>query len=143
MVVTEANTELIDRVWEEAIEKGEMDVVDEAVTSGYVLHTPGAPEPIHGADGLKQYKRTLRAAFPDLSVTIEDRVIGEEAVVDRYTLRGTLEGEFKGVPPTGVEVEISGIIIHYLEDGEVAEDVVEFDVLGLMQQLGAVEAPGE
>jgi predicted ester cyclase len=138
MAITEEHTELIDRVWEEAIEKGEMAVVDEPLASDYVLHTPASPEPIRGPEGLKQYKRTLREAFPDMSVTIEDRVVGEDSVVDRYRMRGTHEGEFNGVAPTGTEVEFTGII-HYLEDGK----VVEFDLFGLMHQLGVVESPGE
>ena len=139
---TEVNTELIDRIWEEAVENGEMAVVDEAAASDYVLHTPGAPEAIRGPEGLKQYKRTLRAAFPDLSVTIEDRIIGEDAVVDRYTLRGTHEGDFQGIPPTGREIELTGINIHYMEDGTLVENVAEFDVYGLVQQLGVVDPPG-
>jgi steroid delta-isomerase-like uncharacterized protein len=140
---TEPNTELIDRIWDEVVERGEMDVVDETVTNEYVLHTPGAPEPIQGPEGLKQYKRTLRAGFPDLSVSIEDRVVGEEAVVDRYRMQGTHDGEFMGIPPTGVEVEFTGIIIHYLEDDTIVKNVAEFNVLDLMQQLGVVEPPGE
>lgn len=139
----EANTELIDRVWDEAVENGEMAVIEEAVTNDYVLHTSGASEPIQGPDGLKQYKRALRAAFPDLSVTIEDRIVGEEAVVDHYRMRGTHEGDFQGIAPTGTEVEFTGIIIHYLEDGKIVENVAEFNVLALMEQLGVVEPPGE
>lgn len=140
---TEANTEPIDRIWDEVVENGEMAVVDEVTSDDYVLHTPGAPQPIRGPEGLKQYKRVLRAAFPDLSVTIEDRIVGEDAVVDRYTLRGTHEGEFEGVPPTGNEIELRGINIHYLEDGRLVENVAEFDDLDLMHQLGVVELPGD
>lgn len=143
MALTEANTDLIDRVWEEAIENGEMAVVDEALASDYVLHTPAAPEPIHGTEGFKQYKAGLREAFPDISVTIEDRIVGDQAIVDRYTMRGTHDGEFNGVPPTGTEVEFTGIIVHYLEDGEVVENVTEFDVRGLMEQLGTGESATE
>lgn len=139
----EANTELIDRVWEEAVENGEMAVVEEAVTNDYVLYTSGASDPIHGSDGLKQYKRSLRAAFPDLSVTIEDRIVGEETVVDRYRMRGTHEGDFQGIAPTGSEIDFTGIIIHYLEDDKIIKNVAEFNVLDLMDQLGVVEPPGE
>lgn len=143
MTITKANTKLIDRVWEEAIENGEMAVVEEALASDYVLHTPAAPEPIRGREGFVQYKRTLREAFPDISVTIEDRVVGEDSVVDRYRMAGTHEGEFNGVSPTGVEVEFTGLIVHYLADGEIVENVAEFDVLDIMQQLDVVEPPGE
>lgn len=143
MAITEANTELIDRVWEEAIENGEMAVVEDALASDYVLHTPAAAEPIRGPDGFEQYKNALRAGFPDLSVTIEDRIVDGETVVDRYRMRGTHEGEFQGVPPTGTEVEFTGLIVHYLDDGEVVENVAEFDVLGLLAQLGVVARPGE
>lgn len=143
MAITEPNTELIDRVWEEAIEDGEMAVIDDVMASDYVLHTPASAEPIRGPDGFKQYKRGLREAFPDMTVTIEDRIIGEEAVVDRYAMRGTHEGEFKGIAPTGAEVEFTGLIVHYVEDGKVVENVAEFDVLGLMDQLGVVERPDQ
>lgn len=101
------------------------------------------PEPIRGPDGFKQYKRTLREAFPDISVVVEDRVVGEDAVVDRYRMSGTHEGEFNGIAPTGTEVEFTGIIVHYVEDGKVAENVVEFDRFDIMQQLGVVEPPEE
>lgn len=136
-------TTLVDRVWEEAVENGDMGVIDDAVADDYVCHTPGAPEGIRGPDGFKQYVRTLREAFPDLSVTIDDRLVTEDAIVDRYTLRGTHDGDFRGIPPTGTEIEFTGIVIHYVDDGKVRKDVSEFDVLDVMQQLGVVESPGE
>lgn len=87
----------------------------------------------------------LRTAFPDLSVTIEDRIVGDGdgAVVERYTLHGTHDGEFMEIPATGNEVELSGTVIHYVTDGRVVESVSEFDGLDLMQQLGVVEVPRE
>lgn len=91
-------TTLVDRVWDEAVENGDVDVIDEVVTDDYVGHTPGSPEGIRGPEGFKQYVRTLREAFPDLSVTVDDRLIAEDAIVDRYTLQGTHEGDFQGSP---------------------------------------------
>lgn len=143
MATTEIDTELFDRVWNEAFERGNLDVVDGAVTRDYAAYTPGSVEPIRGADGFKEYLRTLRGAFPDLSVAIEDRIIGEDAVVERYRLEGTHRGEFMGIPATGNEVALTGTVIHYVEDGKVTKDVSEFDALDLMQQLGVVDAPGE
>lgn len=143
MATQNAPTTLIDRVWDEAIESGDVDVIDDALSDDYVGHTPGAPGGIRGPDGFKQYVRTLREAFPDLAVTIDDRLVTEDAIVERYVMRGTHEGDFKGIPPTGTEIEFTGIVIHYVENGEVRKDVSEFDVLDVMQQLGAVEPPGE
>lgn len=143
MATQNAPTTLIDRVWDEAIESGDVDVIDDALSDDYVGHTPGAPGGIRGPDGFKQYVRTLREAFPDLAVTIDDRLVTEDAIVERYVMRGTHEGDFKGIPPTGTEIEFIGIVIHYVENGEVRKDVSEFDVLDVMQQLGAVEPPGE
>lgn len=143
MATQNAPTTLVDRVWDEAVEDGDVDVIDDALSDDYVGHTPGAPEGIRGPDGFKQYVRTLREAFPDLAVTIDDRLVTEEAIVDRYTMRGTHEGTFKGISPTGTEIEFTGIVIHYVENGEVRKDVSEFDVLDVMHQLGVVEPPGE
>lgn len=130
-------TTLVDRVWDEAVESGELDVIDDALTDDYVGHTPGEPEGIRGPGEFKQYVRALREAFPDLAVTIDDRFVTEDAIVDRYTLRGTHDGDFRGVSPTGTEIEFTGIVIHYVENGKIRKDVAEFDVLDVMQQLDA------
>lgn len=143
MATQEAPTTLVDRVWDEAVENGDVDVIDEALTDGYVGHTPGTPEGIRGPDGFKQFVRALREAFPDLEVTIDDRIVTDDAIVDRYTLRGTHEGKFRGIAPTGTEIEFTGIVVHYVDNGKVRKDVAEFDVLDVVQQLGAVEPPGK
>lgn len=143
MATNEVDAELFDRVWEEAFENGELEVIDEVVDSEYVLHTPGNPEPIRGSEEFKEYVSGYNEAFPDLSVTIEDRIIAEEAVVERFRMQGTHEGDLRGIPPTGNEIDVTGIIIHYMEDGTAVEDYSEFDGLDLMQQLGVVEPPGE
>lgn len=143
MATETAPTTLVDRVWNEAVENGDVDVIDDALTDDYVGHTPGTPGGIRGPDGFKQYVRTLRAAFPDLTVTIDDRLVTEEEIIDRYTIRGTHEGDFQGISPTGTEIEFTGIVIHYVDNGQVRKDVSEFDVLDVMHQLGVVESPGE
>lgn len=117
-------------------------MIDDALTDDYVGHTPGVPRGIRGPDGFKQYVRTLREAFPDLAVTIDDRLVTENAIVERYTMRGTHEGTFKGISSTGTQIEFTGIVIHFVENGKVRKDISEFDVLDVMQQLGVVEPPG-
>lgn len=143
MATQNTPTTLVDRVWDEAVGGGDTDVIEAALTDDYVGHTPGVPGGIRGPDGFEQYVRTLREAFPDITVSIDDRLATDDAIVDRYTMRGTHEGPFKGIPPTGTEIEFTGIVIHYVENGKVRKDISEFDVLDVMQQLGAVEPPGQ
>lgn len=142
MTTTTTQTELVDRVWEEAFENGELAVIDEAVASDYICHTPSDPAGVRGPEEFKAFVRTSREAFPDLSVTVDDRIVGDDVVVDRYTMRGTHEGDFMGIVPTGNVFETTGIVIHYIEDGKIVKDLAEFDNLDTMAQLGVVEPPG-
>ena len=84
----------------------------------------------------------LRNAFPNLSCTIEEQVAEGEKVVSRWTVRGTHQGEFFGVAPTGNRVEFTGIQIdRFDESGKIVEERAEFDLLGAMRQVGAVPEP--
>ena len=85
----------------------------------------------------------MRSGFPDFQVTIEDLFAAEgEKVVLRFTFRGTHQGEFLGVAPTGKRVTMAGIDIFRIADGKIVELWGQEDVLGMMQQLGAIPEPG-
>lgn len=86
----------------------------------------------------------FHSAFPDFRVTLEDQIAEGKKVVNRWTVRGTHRGEFQGVAPTGKEVEFTGIPISTInEEGKLQESWENYDALGLMQQLGAIPAPGD
>lgn len=139
MAISKTSETLIDQMWDEAWNEADLSVVDEVVASKYVLHAPSAPQGVRGREELKQLLRMYHEAFPDLEVSVDERIVGEAAIMDRYTVRGTHEGEFMGISPTGIETEHTGIVIHFLEDGKVVKDVVEFDALDIMQQLVVVK----
>ncbi len=80
----------------------------------------------------------LRAAFPDLWVSVEDVVAAGDRVVHRFTLVGTQTGPFLGLPPTGRPVRATGIALDRVADGKLAERWVVLDAIGLLRQLGAV-----
>jgi predicted ester cyclase len=61
--------------------------------------------------------------------------------VIRVAGRGTHEGEFQGIPPTGRQVAATGVGIGRIQDGRIAEAWAAYDALGVMQQLGAIPAP--
>jgi predicted ester cyclase len=81
----------------------------------------------------------FRNAFPDLTCTVEDQVTEGDKVVSRWMVRGTHQREFFGIAGTGHQLEFTGIQIdRFDESGRIVEERVEFDLLGAMQQMGAV-----
>jgi predicted ester cyclase len=82
-------------------------------------------------------------AFPDLHLTIEDLIAEGDKVVDRQTARGTHQGTFMGIPPTGKQITVTAMNISRIVGGKIVEHWVELDTLGMLQQLGVVPMPGQ
>lgn len=99
---------------------------------------PGSPP---GRAGNERTMRALFSAFPDWTVLVEDVVAEGDKVAVRTVQRGTHEGEFFGVAPTGRPVEFSAIAVYRLEGGLIAEEWIETDRLGLLAQLGVLSLP--
>lgn len=138
----EANKAVIGRFFEDIFNQGHLDVADEIVAANYVNHNP-APGETPGVAGLKQFVTTLRTAFPNLHFTIDDLIAEADKVTTRWTVTGTHQEEFAGIPATGKPVTVTAINIHRIVDGKVQEGWLNWDALGMMQQLGVIPAPGQ
>ena len=138
----EENKALVRRYAEELLNQKNLDLFDEIFAPDFVLY--GAdPDQVSGVEDLKQFFVMLRSGFPDFQVTIEDLFAAEEdKVVLRFTFRGTHQGEFMGIGPTGNRVTMPGIDIFRIADGKIVELWNQEDVLGMMQQLGAIPELG-
>jgi steroid delta-isomerase-like uncharacterized protein len=136
------NKALARRSWEIVTETN-LDTLEEALKEVYadtiVMHEPD--EDVRGIEGLTQFVSTIRSAFPDLRVTLEDAIAEGEKVVSRWTAQGTHQGELMGIAPTGNRVTLTGITIHRIEDAKIVEEWENWDALGMMQQIGAVPSP--
>jgi steroid delta-isomerase-like uncharacterized protein len=137
--MSEQNKTLVRRAVEEVYNQGKLDVIDEVVASDFVIHS--SSDDIHGPVGAKQYVAMLRAAFPDLHITIEDQFAEGDRVATRWTARATHTGAFQGMPPTNKQIRLTAIDIDRFADGKVVECWTNMDELGLLQQLGAIPAP--
>ena len=80
----------------------------------------------------------FRLAFPNIRIASDDEMGVGDKVIVRWTLSGTHEGEFQGIPATGNDVAVSGITIMRVAGGKIAEYWLEVDNLGMMQQLGVI-----
>ncbi len=102
-------------------------------------------DPISGKGDVMSFAEdieTLRDGFPDMDWTIDAMVAEGDMVATRLTLRGTHQGEFMGVKPTGKQVTFTQTAIARVKDGKVVEGWLEADYLGLLQQLGVVAPLG-
>jgi steroid delta-isomerase-like uncharacterized protein len=136
----ESNKALSRRLLEEAFNAGNIDVVDELVTTDVVNHDAALPEAMIGPDAAKASIRGYRTAFPDLRITIEEQIADDQGVATRWSAKGTHEGELMGMAPTGKQATVTGITIDRIVDGRIAESWTNWDTLGMLQQLGVVPA---
>ena len=121
--------DFVERAWN----AGDEAVFDEHIASDFAF--PG------GREGFKATILGFRAAFPDLTLQVHDMFGAGEKVVTRFTIRGTHQGEFLGIAPTGRTVEFGGIAIDVMRDGQRVDGWGQLDRLGLLTQLGAVDPP--
>jgi steroid delta-isomerase-like uncharacterized protein len=110
-------------------------------TPEYVAHMSGVPVPLDAA-GWDAFMGVLTTAFPDAQISVAGSFSERDMVATRWTITGTHRGDFQGVPPTGRPVTIAGVDISRIVDGKIAEHWAQFDVIGVMQQIGAIPAAG-
>ena len=132
---------IVARWYEEAWHRGNLDVFDELYAPDWVGHLPQGLE-LRGPAAHKQFGQVFGAAFPDGRYEVEETLVAGDRVVTRYTFRGTHQGPLRGLPATGRAVALTGITIQRLAGGRIAEQWAEYDMVGLLQQLGAIPAPG-
>lgn len=120
------------------VNAGDLERFGDALAADFVEHeeTPGlAPT----KDGVLEFFRMNRAAFPDMHMHVEDIVASGDKVAVRLRLTGTHQGEFMGMPSTGRRLDVQLVDIHrFGEDGLVHEHWGVMDALAMMQQLGAM-----
>ncbi len=136
---TEENKAVVRR-WFEALNRGDLRAAFETIDPNIVDHEipPGSPP---GIEGVRQMFTTSFAAFPDMHITIDDMIAEGDRVVTRITARGTHQGEFMGMPPTGKQITLTSFDIVRVVGGKQVEHWGQMDMMGLMQQLGVMPAP--
>ncbi len=140
----EENKALSRKLYDDIMSQGNIALIEEIFSDDYVNHDTSGPPGgwPHGRQGFYAVTGAYRGAFPDLHFTIEAQVAEGDRIVTRWTAGGTNTGSLGGMPPTGRAVVVSGISIERIADGKVAESWVNFDQMGMLQQLGVIPTPG-
>ncbi len=134
MAATRASNEaIVRRLYEQVERKGDLSFSEEIYDDHFINH--GASS---GLQGLKERYKAIHAAFPDWQETIEQISAKGDKIIVRSVVRGTHQGQWMGIAPTGKRVSALRITILRTADGKIVERWGSQDELGLMQQLGAI-----
>jgi steroid delta-isomerase-like uncharacterized protein len=136
--MSEHNKAIVRRLFAELWNNGNLSVAGEIFAPNYSHHDSSTPDFGLGPDSEKRRLALYRGAFPDLHMTIEDVIAEGETVMTRWSCRGTHKGDLNGIAPTGKQFTFSGVSVARVSNGKIAEGYVNWDALGLMQQLGVV-----
>lgn len=134
----EANKRLVLRFEEQAWNRRNPAILDELCAPDYLAYMPGDRLLDRFAHG--QIIALFQRAFPDCEVTTEELVAEADSVAWRWTFRGTHQGEFHGMSPTGRRVVMGGMSLLKIKDGKIQASWHQADNQSLMQQLGG-QAP--
>ena len=96
-------------------------------------------EGAHGRDAFERDVRDVKAAFPDVQVTADDVLVGDDIAMIEWTWTGTHEAEFQGIPPTQNPVEVHGMMKLVIEDGRIQEERSYYDAQDHLAQLGITD----
>jgi steroid delta-isomerase-like uncharacterized protein len=112
----------------------------ELISPDAIFHVPGRHEPMRGPAGYLAIIQMMREGFPDIQWTLEEMIAEGDKVAARFTMRGTHLGTFFGTPSTGKKIAVQALNIYRLSRGQIIEETGQPDLLGLLQQIGAVPA---
>ena len=137
------NKAIVHRLYEEVWNKRRLELVDEIISPSHALHDPNVTGSAIGPEAYKRQVTRFVTAFPDLRFTIEDAVAENEKLVVAWTISGTHQGAFMGIPATNKKVSVEGITINHIVNGKIMDSYISYDALGMIQQMGLAPPMGQ
>ena len=140
---TEQNKATARRWFFDIIAQGQLAVADEIFAANHIIHDPHAPPSgwPNGPEGLKMVASVFGGGFSDWDITLDDQIAEGDKVATRWIASATHTGSLQGMPPTGKSVRVTGVNVMRFAEGKIAESWSNFDMLTLLQQLGASATP--
>jgi steroid delta-isomerase-like uncharacterized protein len=137
---------IVRRYFEEALDKRDLDVLDEIVAADCIIHRPEVSEPIRGLEAFRRALGKVLQVYSEFKITIHDLIAEEDRVACRLSHRAVNRGEWTSRLGThavaGKTVTWPAIAIFRFHDGRIAEEWVSRDELGMLIELGVVQSTG-
>lgn len=131
----EENSVTMHRYFNEVMNEGKLEVIEEIMTPDFQFIIPTQPAPITGYENMKGFVTYLRSAFPDITFTVLREIAEFNKTAARWSIKGTHKGEFLGMPATNKAIEDFGIDIFTFDGGKIKTVHVNENDFGLFQQL--------
>lgn len=133
----DANRDLVRRWYQEVVSTGDISRVAEFIAPGYEEVYQNQRYPV-GIEGAREHVLGVRRTYPDLRLTVERQIAEGEWVATQVTARGTHEGVWLGMRPTGMRVEMTGVNVDRVVDGRIVEHGGAANVFDALLAVGAI-----
>lgn len=138
-MATQKHKELIRELTEELWNKGNLGAIDKYYSNDVVAHAPTGKT--KGLDSYKQQASMFREAYPDATARVGVILAEDELAAYTWTFEGTHRGPFGDIQPTGKHISVDGVSVVRFKNGKIVEEHSQYDFLGGMSQIGAVDLP--
>lgn len=142
MSTQEANKELLRRYYEEIVSTGSVDRLADFVAPDYVEVYDETRHAV-GLEGAREHIIGVRRTYPDLRLTVRQQIAEGEWVVSKVLMRGTHQGEWIGIKPTGKAVEMTAVNVDRVVNGRIVEHGGAANLLFPLLEIGAIRVVGE
>jgi 4-oxalocrotonate tautomerase family enzyme len=137
----EADRRYWERWFDELWNKKNYDIVYEYVAPVFTAHGAGGQDIKQGPEGPRDMVKAWHAAMPDGHMTIDDIIVEGDLSTIRMTWEATHTGQFGNIPPSGKRIKVTSTGIDRVVNGKITEGWGELDMLGMLQQMGAIPKP--
>ena len=131
------NKRIVQEFIDETYNKGNLENTSRFVTPDFVYHARG--EDLEGVEAYNEWVSLDRSIFPDITFTILETIAESDKVATAFTVKGTHEKEFRGIPATHKKFETVGVIIFHFRNNKIKEGWVVVDGLTAALQIGAIK----
>jgi predicted ester cyclase len=135
----ETNKNTIRRMFEEVVNNDRTDLIDELFDERFMTNTP---QGTMNRDGFREFVNAWRAGFADLRCEVGDLIAEGDRIAWSVRATGTHTGDFNGIPATGRSVDFLSLNVGRLTpEGRAIEHTVVMDLVGMLTQMGVIDAP--
>jgi steroid delta-isomerase-like uncharacterized protein len=132
------NVKTYQEAWSQFFDERNMEIInDQYFTEDVTVVIPG--DNIIGIEGTKNYYGNFLTGFSDAEFTFVDIFGQGDKLVKHWNFKGTHDGDFFGIPPTGKSLNLYGTTLILMEDGKIKQEQDFFDNLDMLTQLGLME----